>query len=188
MKVLVFAASLRKASLNRKFAALAAGLLERDPSLQIDHADYRDFEMPPYDGDLEEASGLPSGSREFINRIQQAGAIVISTPEYNGSIPGTLKNAIDWASRAKPNPLDKKPVLLLGASPGALGAVRGLWHTRVPLEALGAFVYPQMHGLSKAHEAFDDAGQLRDSKAAEQLMTLLQTFVQFANATNSTGK
>ena len=188
MKVLVFAASLRKASLNRKLAALTASLLERDPSLQIDHADYRDFEMPPYDGDLEETSGLPSGSREFINRIQQAGALVISTPEYNGSIPGTLKNALDWASRAKPNPLDKKPVLLLGASPGALGAVRGLWHTRVPLEALGAFVYPQMHGLSKAHEAFDDAGQLRDSKAAEQLMKLLQTFVQFANATNSTGK
>ncbi|MBL7688725.1 MAG: NAD(P)H-dependent oxidoreductase, partial [Bdellovibrionaceae bacterium] len=79
MKVLVFAASLRKASLNRKLAAVAADLLGGDSSLQIDHADYRDFEMPPYDGDLEEAKGLPSGSREFINRIQQASAIVIST-------------------------------------------------------------------------------------------------------------
>ena len=154
----------------------------------VDLLDLGEFDFPLFHERLKFMKEPPAKVLEFAERIRKAEGVIIVTPEYNGSIPGTLKNALDWASRAKPNPLDKKPVLLLGASPGALGAVRGLWHTRVPLEALGAFVYPQMHGLSKAHEAFDDAGQLRDSKAAEQLMKLLQTFVQFANATNSTGK
>lgn len=116
----------------------------------------------------------------FLDKILiSAAAIIIATPEYNGGIPGVLKNALDWASRAKPNPIDSKHILLLGASPGALGSVRGLWHTRVPFEALGAFVYPQMFGLAKAHEAFDEKGFLKDSKNQEQLTKLVQNFIKF---------
>lgn len=120
------------------------------------------------------------GGKEFIRRIQAANAIVISTPEYNGGIPGTLKNAIDWASRVDPIPFDGKPILLIGASPGGFGAVRGLWHTRVPLEAIGAFVFPEMFGLARAHQAFTDSGEFVDPKNIARLKELLEGFSKFA--------
>ena len=179
MKILVFAASLRKASFNRKLAIQITEILKTISGTEIDHADYREFEMPMYDGDVEEARGVPAGGKEFVRRIQGAQAIIISTPEYNGGIPGTLKNAIDWASRIKPNPLQGKFVLLTGASPGALGAVRGLWHTRVPFEALGCMVYPEMFGVPAAHEAFDENNKLKDPKKLDQLHKLIQSYVGF---------
>lgn len=180
MKILAFAASLRKGSLNRKLIGHSVNILKSISGIEIDHADYRNFEMPIYDGDLEESSGVPAGGKEFISRIQNADAIVISTPEYNGGIPGTLKNAIDWASRISPIPFTGKPLLLIGASPGALGAVRGLWHTRVPLEAIGTMVYPEMFGLALAHQAFDESGKLIDNKKNEQLTKLINQFIKFA--------
>lgn len=178
MKILVFAASLRKDSLNRKLATVAADILRSQPGTNVDHVDYREFEMPIYDGDLEDASGIPAGGRAFIKRIESADAIVISTPEYNGGIPGTLKNAIDWASRSRPVPFTGKHILLLGASPGGLGAVRGLLHTRVPLETLGSFVYPQMFGVPKADAAFDESGKFKDPKQAENLTKLITSFLK----------
>lgn len=178
MKILVFAASLRKASLNKKLIRQVVEILKNIPNMNIDHADYRDFEMPIYDGDLEDKSGVPAGGLEFIRRIQSADAIIISTPEYNGGIPGTLKNAIDWASRVNPIPFTGKPILLIGASIGKLGAVRGLWHTRVPLEAIGAYVYPEMFGLSKAHQMFNEQGEFIDSKNRETLEQLIILYIK----------
>ncbi len=181
MKILAFAASLRKDSFNRKLISQAANALEAQ-GMTVDHADFRDFEMPMYDGDFEDASGLPPGAREFVRRIQAADALVISAPEYNGGISGALKNAIDWASRQKPNPFDEKPVLLLGATLGGLSAVRGLWHTRVPLEAMGAYVYPEMFGLAKAHEAFASDGNFVDAKNGSRIQSLSADFIRFSTA------
>lgn len=178
MKILLFAASLRKASFNKKLAGYINEVLKSAAGTEVDFADYNEFEMPIYNGDSEEASGIPAGGKELIKRIQQVDALIISTPEYNGGIPGTLKNAIDWASRAKPNPLAGKHLLLTGASPGALGAVRGLWHTRVPFEALGLHVYPEMFGLSQAHEAFDETGAIKDLKKRDQLSKLVHNFIE----------
>ena len=133
----------------------------RDPpegsEIDLDLADFREFEMPMYDGDLETREGIPRGGMEFIRRIQMADGLVIATPEYNGGIPGTLKNAIDWASRTDPIPFEGNP-LSCRASPGGLGAVRGLAHCRVPLQTIGAYVYPDMFGLPRAHQAFDASG------------------------------
>ena len=95
MKLLAFAASLRTASVNRKLIQQAAVILREIPKIDLDLADFREFEMPMYDGDLEERDGIPQGGLEFNRRIQRANGLVIATPEYNGGVPGTLKNAID---------------------------------------------------------------------------------------------
>lgn len=182
MKILAFAASLRKGSYNRKLIQQAAEILKESAEVILDHADYREFEMPIYDGDLEESAGIPTGGQEFIRRIQAAHGLVISTPEYNGGIPGTLKNAIDWASRDDSDPFEKKPILLIGASPGRFGAVRGLWHTRVPLEAMGAYVYPEMFGVPGARQAFDDSGAFVDPKHRDRLETLIKRYLKYVNS------
>ncbi len=180
MKILLFAASFRRESYNRKLAEQVALLLRQIPEVVLDHADFREFEMPLYDGDIEESSGIPPGGNEFIKRIQANDCMIISTPEYNGGIAGTLKNAIDWASRTSPMPFDGKPLLLIGASPGGFGAIRGLWHTRVPLEAIGTLVYPEMFGLSRAHQAFDEMGGFKDTKTVPRLKELLDDYLKFA--------
>jgi chromate reductase, NAD(P)H dehydrogenase (quinone) len=179
MNILAFAASLRAASFNRQLIRQAGAILRATPGIDVDLADFREFEMPMYDGDLEERDGIPAGGREFIRRIQAADGLVISTPEYNGGIPGTLKNAIDWASRTDPIPFEGKPILLIGASPGGLGAVRSLWHSRVPLETIGAYVYPEMLGVPRAHQAFDDSGTLRDANMLSRLRGLLESYIDF---------
>lgn len=184
MKILVFGASLRKDSYNKKFAARASEVLKKMDGVQVDLADFREFEMPVYDGDLEESIGIPEGAKKLIQRISEADAIVISTPEYNGAIPGALKNAVDWVSRKTPVALSGKPLLLLGASPGALGAVRSLWHTRVPFEVLGTLVFPEMFGLQKANSAFNDSGEFLDIKNQERLEKLLSNYVRYAKNLN----
>lgn len=175
MKLLVFAGSLRADSCNKKFARAAVRFLE-ELGHEAEFLDLKEYPMPPYDGDIEAASGVPDTAQALSAKIAAADAVVISTPEYNGSIPGILKNVIDWLSRIKPVALTGKHLLLLAASPGALGGVRSLWHTRQPLEALGVFVYPGMMGLPKAYEAFDAGGKLKDAKTAESLRTLLAQF------------
>lgn len=179
MRILAFAASLRAASFNRKLIQQAVTILRVAQDVDVDLADFHEFDMPMYDGDLEAREGIPTGGREFIRRIQEAHGLVISTPEYNGGIPGTLKNAIDWASRADPISIEGKPILLMGASPGRLGAVRSLWHSRVPLEAIGAHVYPEMFGVPLAHQAFDDGGSLRDAGQVSRLHGLLLSYIDF---------
>jgi len=129
--------------------------------------------MVVYDAELELQNGIPDEVKSLGKIISAADALIISTPEYNGGIPGPFKNAIDWVSRISPMPWSEKNVLLLGASPGTLGAIRGLWHSRVPLEAVGAFVYPEMFGLSLAHQAFDERGLLKDPSTSERFEKLL---------------
>jgi NAD(P)H-dependent FMN reductase len=180
MKILLFAGSLRRDSLNKKFAREAARLLSALPGVETEFVDLQPLAVPVYDGDVEAAIGVPAGVHEFARKIAAADALVLSTPEYNGSIPGVLKNTIDWLSRLKPVSVSGKPLLLLAASPGALGGIRSLWHTRQPLEVLGAHVFPEMMGLPLAHEAFDASGALKDAKTAERLAGLLERFVAHA--------
>ncbi|MFI5363781.1 MAG: NADPH-dependent FMN reductase [Elusimicrobiota bacterium] len=177
MKILLFAGSLRRDSLNKKFAREAARLLSSRPGIQVEFVDLQPLAIPVYDGDVEAASGVPAGVQTLSRMIAAADALVVSTPEYNGSIPGVLKNTIDWLSRLKPLSLAGKPFLLLAASPGALGGTRSLWHTRQPFEVLGVHVFPEMMGLPLAHEAFDASGALKDAKTSERLSGLLERFV-----------
>src|SRR5215470_1982910 len=137
MRVFAFAAAFRRDSLNRKLVRLAAAATER-AGATVDLADFREFEMPLYDGDLEAASGPPEGARSLRERLAAADAFLISSPEYNCSMPGTLKNAIDWVSRINPSVFRGKPGCLVSASPSTVGGNRSLWALRVPLECLGA--------------------------------------------------
>ncbi len=180
MKILLFAGSLRRDSLNKKFAREARRLLSARPGVETEFVDLQPLAIPVYDGDVEEASGVPAGVQELAKKIAASDALVVSTPEYNGSIPGVLKNVIDWLSRLKPVSVSGKPLLLLAASPGALGGIRSLWHTRQPFEVLGTHVFPEMMGVPLAHQVFDDAGALKDAKLVERLDGLLERFLAHA--------
>lgn len=175
MRLLAFAASLRRESLNRKLIQIAADLA-RDAGMEVDLADFHEFDMPLYDADLQAASGFPSGARELARRIESADGLMIASPEYNYSLSGTLKNAIDWVSRMKPMPLRGKHGILLAASTSLVGGIRGLWALRVPLEGLGVTLYPDMFGLAQAQQAFDERGKLKDPEVQERLAKMAKGY------------
>lgn len=184
MKIFLFAAALRKDSYNKKLISVVNEFLKKN-QIETDLADFSGFNMPLYDGDIEETSGLPPGALDFKRRLEQADATIISSPEYNFSVPGTLKNLIDWISRARPMPWKKKNILLLSASPSLVGGVRGLWHLRVPLEGCGSFVYPDMFSLASADEAFNENNLLKDAKLNSRLEKLVSEFISTSRALNA---
>jgi chromate reductase, NAD(P)H dehydrogenase (quinone) len=188
MLLLAFAAALRKDSFNRKLLRLAVTSAEK-AGATVDHADFHEFDMPLYDGDVEAATGIPPGAQKLRERFLAADAFMIASPEYNFSIPGTLKNAIDWVTRANPIAWRGKPGLLMSASPSLAGGNRGLWVTRVSLEVTGAILYPDMFSLASAHEAFDDKGLLKDAKMAARLDKNVAAFLKLAQviATSTPG-
>ena len=178
MKYLLFSGSLRTESLNKKLLSVASHIIASQPENNVVMADIRSFAIPVYDGDIE-SNGIPDGVVKFGEMIKSSNAIVISSPEYNSSISGALKNTIDWVSRLRPVPFEAKTLFLLGASPGGFGAIRGLAATRTPLEALGCYVYPQTFALAKAHEAFAKDGTLLDTVTYKKLTDSLLKFDQF---------
>jgi len=186
MKLLLLAASLRKDSVNKKLLVLAAQLLKAQ-GIAIDMADFAEFDVPLYHGDLNAELGLPHGAKQFIARMHAADGLIIASPEYNFSIPGTLKNLIDWVSREQPMPWLKQRVLLMSASPSLVGGNRGLWHTRVPLEACGAIVYSDMFSLASAYTAFAADGQFTDVSLQQRLKDNLTGFIHFVKALKAAG-
>ena len=180
LNVLVFAASLRADSLNRRLAALAARIAAQHGAT-VDHASIRDFDVPSYNGDLEQSVGIPQGAAEFKRRLDQCDAFIVASPEYNGSMPGLFKNLIDWTSRYRPQPFDGKHGLLMSASPSMVGGNRGLWALRMPFEHLGARVYPDMFSLAQAHKALvgDDR---EDAALRARCDKNIQAFLSLAEA------
>ena len=180
LNVLVFAASLRADSLNRKLATLAAQVAQESGAI-VDHASMREFDVPSYDGDIEKAAGIPNGADELRRRLVACDAFIVSSPEYNGSMPGVLKNLIDWTSRFRPQPFDGKQCLLMSASPSMSGGNRGLWVLRMPLEHLGARVYPDMFSLAQAHKGLVE-GDIADAALRARFDKNLQAFLSLAEA------
>ncbi len=181
LRVLVFGAALRTGSVNARLASLVARLIG-DTGATVDLAAMRDFDMPSYDGDMETAQGLPHGTLALRDRLDQCDAFVISSPEYNGSVPGVLKNAIDWVSRARPQPFKTKHAMLVSASPSLIGGNRGLWALRVPLEHLGTRVYPDMFSLANAYQAFAEDGTLNDPGLQHRLADTVTAFLGLVEA------
>jgi chromate reductase, NAD(P)H dehydrogenase (quinone) len=180
LNVLVFAAALRAESLNQTLAALVARVA-RDAGAHVDLAMMRDFDVPLYDADAEAAQGIPTGARTFRDRLIASDAFIVSSPEYNASMPGTIKNLIDWTSRFRPQPFDGKHGLLLSASPSLAGGNRGLWALRIPLEHLGSRIFPDMFSLAMAHKAFD-GDRIADATLQARFEKNVQAFLSLAEA------
>jgi len=181
IRFLVFSASLREGSYNSILASLAALTIEQKGGT-VELASMNDFDAPSYDNDVELASGLPLGAERFRHRLEDADAFVIASPEYNASMPGGLKNLIDWVSRFRPQPFNERHGLLLSASPSMVGGNRGLWALRVPFEHLGARMYPDMFSLAQAHTAFDEGGRLSNAELQRRFDDNIQNFMNLVEA------
>ena len=181
VRVLVFAASLRSGSLNEPLAALAAAVV-REHGAIADRAAMADFDCPSYDADVERETGVPAGAQRLRDRLVAADGFIVASPEYNASMPGYLKNAIDWVSRIRPQPFNGRQGMLLSASPSMAGGNRGLWSLRVPLEHLGARLYPDMFSLAQAHRAFDPAGRIAAPVLQERFELSIECFLDLVEA------
>jgi len=180
-RFLVFSASLRAESVNTRLARLAADVIQAKGGI-VDFAGMRDFDCPSYDQDAEATEGLPVGAQELKLRLEANDAFVVASPEYNASMPGFLKNAIDWVSRFRPQPFNERHALLMSASPSMAGGNRGLWTLRVPLEHLGARVYPDMFSLAAAHESLTDSGEIVDPRLKVRFEQNLVAFMSLVEA------
>lgn len=181
VRLLVFSAALRSGSLNTRLAQLASQVIGEQGG-SVDLATMADFDAPSYDQDVEKSVGMPAAAQEFCRRIEASDAFVIASPEFNASMPGVLKNAIDWASRQRPQPFNGRHALLLSASPSMAGGNKGLWSLRIPLEHLGARVYPDMFSLAQAHEAFDKDGRIANATLASRFESTVISFMDLVEA------
>jgi chromate reductase, NAD(P)H dehydrogenase (quinone) len=181
IRLLVFSASLRRDSINTRLADLAATCLEAHGGT-VDRASMRDFDCPSYNLDVQSDAGFPPGADELRRRLEACDGFVVCAPEYNASLPGALKNAIDWVSRYQPQPFNERDGLLLSASPSMVGGNRGLWALRVPFEHLGARIYPDMFSLAQAHKAFDSEGRIADPRLQERFDTNIVNFMDLVEA------
>lgn len=174
--------SLRAASFNTALLRAAAQLMPEDAMLDI--AGIKD--IPLYDGDLEATEGIPQPVTALKDRIAGANGVLLATPEYNNSIPGVFKNAIDWLSRPPadiPRVFRDRPVAVIGASPGGFGTILAQDAWLPVLRTLGTrpwFGAKLM--VSRAGSVFDGEGNLIDDKIREQLRQFLEGFVAFARS------
>jgi len=177
MKVLAISGSLRRDSHNTALLRTAADLLP--PSVELEIFDGLKA-VEPYDEDDDYDAG-PAGARRLRAAIESADAVLIATPEYNSSIPGQLKNAIDWASRPEAeNALWGKPVAVVGASTGMFGAVWSQAEARKVAAASGARVIENDLPVGHAGEAFTEDGRLTDPDLRERYTELLDELVALA--------
>jgi chromate reductase, NAD(P)H dehydrogenase (quinone) len=175
INVLGFAGSLRQRSYNR--AALRAAVELAPAGMTIETFDIAP--IPVYNEDVKQ-QGFPPVVRDFREKIRTADALLIVTPEYNHSIPGVLKNAIDWASRPPEQPFNHKPIAIMGASPGRLGTVRAQEHLRACFVFLNGLIMTQPEVLiGNAAQAFDDDLRLKDQDARGFVAKLLESLADW---------
>jgi NAD(P)H-dependent FMN reductase len=182
-RILAFAGSLRKDSYNKKLVTIAADAARR-AAADVTLIDLKDYPLPIYDGDLEAASGIPENGQKLKKLFLDHDGLLISAAEYNSSITAVLKNVIDWVSRPLPGEaglacFNGKAAMLMSASPGALGGLRGLVHVRSILGNINVIVLPGQVAVSKAHEAFNADGTLKDAKQHASVEGLGETLAAF---------
>ena len=187
-RVLAFAGSARRDSLNKKLARVAVQYA-RDAGAEVTFVDLDDYPMPVYHGDLESAEGMPENAKKLRDLFLAHDALLIASPENNQSIPALLKNTIDWLSRDIGDgkgamsglaPFRGKVAALMAASPGPYGGVRMLPHLRQVLSGFGVTVIGSQVGLARAHEAFAADGSLTDPRTVKSVKALAAALVDLA--------
>ncbi|GAB4184685.1 MAG: NAD(P)H-dependent oxidoreductase [Simkaniaceae bacterium] len=177
MKVLAFAGSIREDSYNKQLIQEAAGIA-RQMGASVTVVTLNDFPMAYYDADLEATYGMPANAKRFRNLMIQSDAIIIASPEYNSSIPGILKNTLDWASRDENgNPsrtaFTGKKFAIMSASPSPSGGNRGLVHLQSIIEEVGGEVMSKQVSISNAHQYFSQKERPQNEPLKEEVQQLL---------------
>ncbi len=165
-RILAFAGSNRRQSFNARILKLAVAAA-RAAGGEVTELDLREYPLPLFDQDLEQAEGPPPNATKLKKLFVEHTGLMIACPEYNSSITPLLKNTIDWVSRPEPDfpgliGFKGKFAVLMSASPGALGGLRGLVHVRAILSNIGVNVLADQLAVPRAHEAFDESGKLKD--------------------------
>jgi len=185
-KLLFLAGSARKESINKKLVKAASSITE-GMTAHPTFIDLADFDMPIYNSDLEDKSGLPENAKKLKQLFINHDGFCIACPEYNGTFTPLLKNALDWISRPNGDQggLDGyqgKTCALLSASPGALGGLRGLVDIRKMLSGIGVHVIPNQLAVGGAYDKFDADGNLIDDGERKKLTAVMEAFVTTSNA------
>ena len=186
LDVLVICGSLRKGSYNAALARMLPGLapaglvLRPAPSFA---------EIALYNADIQAASGFPAGANAWADAIRAADGVIIVSPEYNWSIPGGLKNAIDWVSRMKEQPFNDKPVALQSAAGGILGGARAQYHLRQSLTSIDAILFGRPEVIvTFAPQKFDEKTlELKDATAIDLIKQQLAGFEKFVRRLSAKG-
>ena len=180
--ILGLSGSLRAGSLNSSLLRAAADAMPQGVTLEIGTIKG----IPLYDGDVEEAQGLPDAVVKLKERVVATDGLLLVTPEYNNSLPGVFKNAIDWLSRPSadiPRVFGKRPVGVIGASPGGFGTLLSQTAWLPVLKTLGTAAYfGGRLQVSRADDVFDEEGKLVDDRIREQLKKYLAGFCEFVAA------
>ncbi|MBL4799918.1 MAG: NAD(P)H-dependent oxidoreductase [Oleispira sp.] len=168
MKLLAFAASNSRSSINKSLVTYAASLVE---NAEVDLIDLNDYEMPIFSSDRENESGIPQLAHDFYNKISAADAVMISFAEHNASYTAAYKNLFDWTSRIDAKVYQGKPAVLLATSPGPGGAANVLAAAKSSAPYFGLEVKADL-SLAKFYDEFDmEKGELKNAKVKDQLLT-----------------
>lgn len=178
VNVLAISGSLRNDSLNTKLVTEAAKMASAQGARVVIFS-LKKNPLPFYDGDLEDSEGMPVSASRLREFFLSSDLVMISSPNYNGSMSGVLKNALDWVSRSEKKDYGKEPFqgkkfLLMCASPGKTGGAKGLCHLRECLQSLRANVVSEQFVLPLANSKFDENGRLNDPQVARQLYELVR--------------
>lgn len=189
VRVLAIAGSTRSGSLNRMLLAEVVRALE-PTGAAVTEAALEDFPMPLYQGDLEAREGIPPQARRLKALLADHHALLLVSPENNASVPAVLKNTLDWLSRPDGGQnglvaFQGKVALLMSASPGSLGGLRGLAHLRQILQALSVLVLTEQLAVPRAHEQFDGQGRLQDPKLLASIAGLSRRLVSVCARLNA---
>ncbi len=183
MQFSCLAASYNADSLNLRLIQYVQRLLQQ-AGHRAECLPYAELESPTYRDDHFLERGLPAGAQRLADAIASSHGWVIAMPEYNWSIPGHLKNLIDWLSRGQPVAFAGKPCLLMSASPSLQGGVKGLLQLKQPLEALGAFTYPQLITVSDATHALAEDGSPTLDIVQQRVISQVTAFIDYSRKLN----
>lgn len=185
MRFIAFAASHRPESHNKKLVLLAQKNIEK-LGHQVTFIEYESLDMPLYNDHLASTPPLPEQAHALLKHMKNSDGIIIGSPEYNWSLPGSLKNIIDWTSKVDIIGLKDKTALLLSATPSTRGGIVGLTHLRSTLEALQMHVFHKVYGLEKSHVAYDDDNDIADASRRKQLADITKDFVTYSQKITNT--